>query len=789
MYKKNAKWLLLGILIVITLAMITASLGKYAETVSTTITLNITKPTYTIRFHPNNGGADNYTTQSFTYGTSQALDVNTFANGSLNFLGWTTNPDGTGDSYEDEEVIATGLTQTNGDFVDLYAQWGASDYWVTFVYGDEHFTGKTDQKYIDSGIALFNQANIDRDFEVSVTVSNFEKEQNQDRDVIISHQCETGEPYQGFSFGYRDNSIKVQLKSSASNQNTYAWGQTSGTITFKREGAGANRKMYVDGVEKIDMSDFAGTFESPNLLFGANKSGGSLTLRRFFKGDLSDMTIKLKYTYAEVQQLFSNLPSPTHTHYVLDGWYTAPTGGTKVTSSTPITSTNIVLYLRWASSATVTFDANGGTGTMNNQLYNSSQTQSLLINSFNRSGYSFVGWNTSANGSGTSYTNMEMTTFENDITLYAQWEPFHTGTDYFYANGSVSFNKDNDHIINTGLYMFSQANYSRNFEAYFELVEFRTNDAQAVLMNSKNETASPWPGFVVRKLSDTNMQIKADRANSNNAPQNTKNIQNVSVSTTQSIRIIRIGGELYYSINNGTFESLLDFTGFESTAVSNTPFSFGGFIKPNGDKGRPFNGVLANMYVGFIDSSITLADYQNGYTAPRNGGASASPSSAPANTSSLSAPKTLSTQLQTKQLSGSALKPTTEEKIEEPTTTNEEIKEEPTTTTEKTVEKTTTKVEELTKEPMATTDKIVEEPTTKAEETTEEPTITIEEPTEEPAIIIEEPIEESTTKVEEVTEELKITTEEPIEESTTKVEEVTEESTITTEEPTTKLDE
>ena len=109
-----------------------------------------------------------------------------------------------------------------------------------------------------------------------------------------------------------------------------------GTITFKKEGAGANRKMYVDGVEQISMSDFAGTFEGPSVIFGANVDDNG-TSRRYLHADLSDMTIKLKYTYAEIQQLFSNLPNPTHTGYAFGGWYTAQVGGTRVTSSTPIT--------------------------------------------------------------------------------------------------------------------------------------------------------------------------------------------------------------------------------------------------------------------------------------------------------------------------------------------------------------------------------------------------------------------------------------------------------------------
>ncbi len=258
MYKKNAKWLLLGILAVIILAMITSSLGKYTETVNTAVTLNITKPTYTIRFHPNNGGPDNYTEQSFTYGTSQALNPNTsFTNGNLAILAWTTNADGTGDSYEYEQVITTGLTQTNGAIIDLYAKWGAAEYWVTYVYGDESFKGDS---YINSGIALFSQANIDRDAEVSCSVSNF-THGSADRDLIISHQCEDGAPYQGFSFGYRTDSdtgsaIKVQITSRTMGQYIQPWGKTSGDITFKKLGAGTDRAMYVDGVYTLSYGDF-----------------------------------------------------------------------------------------------------------------------------------------------------------------------------------------------------------------------------------------------------------------------------------------------------------------------------------------------------------------------------------------------------------------------------------------------------------------------------------------------------------------------------------------------------
>ena len=71
----------------------------------------------------------------------------------------------------------------------------------------------------------------------------------------------------------------------------------------------------------------------------------------------------------------------------------------------------------------VTFDANGGTGSMGQLQIENSGT--LTANTFTRSGYTFAGWNTKADGSGIPYTNEAvMTATSSDkglVTLYAQW--------------------------------------------------------------------------------------------------------------------------------------------------------------------------------------------------------------------------------------------------------------------------------------------------------------------------------------------------------------------------------
>jgi uncharacterized repeat protein (TIGR02543 family) len=70
---------------------------------------------------------------------------------------------------------------------------------------------------------------------------------------------------------------------------------------------------------------------------------------------------------------------------------------------------------------TVTFDANGGTGTMAQQAVLGGTATALNTNTFTRDNYTFSGWSTNQNGGGTTYTDGQSATFSADTTLYAQW--------------------------------------------------------------------------------------------------------------------------------------------------------------------------------------------------------------------------------------------------------------------------------------------------------------------------------------------------------------------------------
>ncbi len=70
----------------------------------------------------------------------------------------------------------------------------------------------------------------------------------------------------------------------------------------------------------------------------------------------------------------------------------------------------------------VSFNANGGEGSMDALTQKKDVSFTLTGNTFTRTGYDFTGWNTEKDGSGTSYNDGAAVTFTSDTVLYAQWK-------------------------------------------------------------------------------------------------------------------------------------------------------------------------------------------------------------------------------------------------------------------------------------------------------------------------------------------------------------------------------
>ncbi len=142
--------------------------------------------------------------------------------------------------------------------------------------------------------------------------------------------------------------------------------------------------------------------------------------------------------------VYGQLPTPTRTGYTFDGWYTAATGGSKVTATTTVTETTAhTLHAHWTvNTYTVTYNKNSGTITNESKYTSYTYGTGLTLPTPTRTGYTFGGWYTSSALTGTAATSISSTTTGNK-TYYAKW----TANTY-----TITYNKNSGTITNESKY-------------------------------------------------------------------------------------------------------------------------------------------------------------------------------------------------------------------------------------------------------------------------------------------------------------------------------------------------
>lgn len=93
---------------------------------------------------------------------------------------------------------------------------------------------------------------------------------------------------------------------------------------------------------------------------------------------------------------------------------------------------------------TIMYNANNGSGAPSSQTKVQNVDVTLSTTVPTRSGYQFAGWNTSANGSGTSYAAGAVYSENSNVTLYAQWKQVFTIT--YNANGGSGAPSDQSKV-------------------------------------------------------------------------------------------------------------------------------------------------------------------------------------------------------------------------------------------------------------------------------------------------------------------------------------------------------
>ena len=295
------------------------------------------------------------------------------------FLGWYT---------EDDVEITSSYVPTSD--MTLYAKWSK----IYFHNDQTVFTGNN---FLDTEIALFSTENADKDFIATFTIDNIVGSGSADQ-LLFTDMHEGHSPYAGVTFKYTHAGNKFEITANAAAGTGFGKRQklilTGGisegdTIIYKRE-----RGLFYYSLDGGETFTLFNEFTNFSLYFDVTATFGAgynerNQIYRYFRGTLSDMTLEL----------------------IEPKYYT------------------------------VTFDANGGTGTMSDESFKLNESKALTSNSFEYEGKTFSHWTTNADGTGARYSDGQVVSGlageDEVVTLYAQWSEPASYYVEFRANGGI----------------------------------------------------------------------------------------------------------------------------------------------------------------------------------------------------------------------------------------------------------------------------------------------------------------------------------------------------------------
>ena len=178
---------------------------------------------------------------------------------------------------------------------------------------------------------------------------------------------------------------------------------------------------------------------------GATSSGTKKVYYQYNTTKTINGTTCYYYTNSSLTTCLSggyNINKPSKTGYSFKGYYTSTNGsGTNYVNSSGTFINNAyktigdkTLYANWqANTYTITYNANGGAGSMGNTVVNYGTNTAIRSNTFTKTGYTFAGWTTRTDGvddgynwtgwSGTwKYVDGQYGISNNTLKLYAIWK-------------------------------------------------------------------------------------------------------------------------------------------------------------------------------------------------------------------------------------------------------------------------------------------------------------------------------------------------------------------------------
>jgi uncharacterized repeat protein (TIGR02543 family) len=341
-----------------------ASFVCCSEKVTTT---PLVPTTYTVSYNSNGGsGTLNDFSSPYTAGSTVTVLENSFTRAGYTFEGWNTNSGGTGTSYPVDTTFTINANTT------LYAQWipippsGIYDLTYNANGGTGTAPAPTTEYSGGASVTVLGQGGFTR----------------------------TNRLFGGWN--------------TASFGGTGTYYDTTDILTMP----------YADTILYAQWYNPAGT--DYQVIYNGNGSTGGI------------VPATAPYKSGQGVGISGNTGSLTKTGFTFYGWNTAANG---LGTAYPITSNgftmpaaDVTLYAQWVDTSatpyTLTYFGNGNTiGTVPSATSYPSGTSTSVVSlaPIAKSGYTFLGWNTVADGSGINYSNNASIVMDSNKSLYAQW--------------------------------------------------------------------------------------------------------------------------------------------------------------------------------------------------------------------------------------------------------------------------------------------------------------------------------------------------------------------------------
>ena len=384
---------------------------------------------YTATFNGNGGGTPSPSTITKTYG-SELGTLPTCSRTGYTFLGWYTASSGGTKISSTTKITGT---------VTYYAQWSINSYTLTYnvnggnavspasksvQYGSAYGTLPTptkssDAEYTYAFAGWYTAASGGTQVTANTTMGA-------GNTTIYAHWTATRRSY---TIGYQTTygslnrtSQSVAYGSKGSCTLTMPSNNAQYTYTFQGWYTAAN-----GGGTKVGSSL---TLETPSVTGAATyyayvtRAVNRYTFTFNANGGSTPSSSSITKNYNEAIGTLptcSRAADNTYT-YAFAGWFdtAAASGGTQLTTTTKVTS-NKTWYARWTATYknyTVTWNGNGGTPSQSSSSFYYNDALGTLPTA-TRTGYTFKGWSTSANGSVNVSTTTKVT---GNVTYYAIWQ-------------------------------------------------------------------------------------------------------------------------------------------------------------------------------------------------------------------------------------------------------------------------------------------------------------------------------------------------------------------------------